>query len=126
MSSKIRSGSEFQISVGPLAQETIQSKGMALASPIDRIVLQGHAMLRDGTLDGDRAERAVCASYVPPACSALFADVPCSSPFAEWIEQLYAESVTGGCSTYPLLYCPAAPNTRGQMAVFVTKTFSLQ
>ena len=50
-----------------------------------------------------------------------------SAPFAaDWIEDLYAADVTGGCSASPLLYCPDNPNTRGQMAVFLTKTFSLQ
>ena len=30
-------------------------------------------------------------SYVPPVCSGDFADVPCPSQFADWIEQLAAE-----------------------------------
>jgi Immunoglobulin I-set domain/S-layer homology domain len=64
-------------------------------------------------------------TYVPPDCASLFADVACPSPFANWIEQLYNESVTGGCATDPLRYCPSNPNTRGQMAVFLTKTFDL-
>ena len=64
-------------------------------------------------------------AYVPPDCSSRFADVACPSLFADWIEQLYAENVTGGCSVVPLLYCPGKPNTRGQMAVFLTKTFHL-
>jgi hypothetical protein len=34
--------------------------------------------------------------------------------------------VTGGCQASPLLYCPGNTVTRGQMAVFLTKTFSLQ
>ena len=63
-------------------------------------------------------------SYVPPACEGDFADVPCSSPFADWIEQLAAEEITGGCGGSN--YCPLNPNTRGQMAVFIVKTFSLQ
>ena len=42
-----------------------------------------------------------------------------------WIEDLYARGVTGGCSASPLLYCPDGPNTRGQMAVFLVKTFDL-
>ena len=33
---------------------------------------------------------------------------------------------TGGCSASPMLYCPDQPNTRGQMAVFLTITFGLQ
>jgi hypothetical protein len=64
-------------------------------------------------------------SYAPPACLGVFADVPCPGAFADWIEQLYAEGVTGGCQTSPLLYCPTSAVTRGQMSVFLVKTFSL-
>ncbi len=64
-------------------------------------------------------------SYSPPACTGIFGDVACPSPFADWIERLYAENVTGGCQTSPLLYCPSNSNTRGQMAVFLAKTFTL-
>ena len=42
-----------------------------------------------------------------------------SRPLPDWIEQLYADGITGGCSTTPLLYCPGTPNTRGQMAMFL-------
>ena len=65
-------------------------------------------------------------SYVPPACASLFGDVLCPSTFADWIEDLYARSITGGCQASPLLFCPGNPNTRGQMAVFITKAFGLQ
>ena len=63
-------------------------------------------------------------SYVPPACQGIFGDVPCPSTFANWIEQLSAEMITGGCGGGN--YCPGSNNTRGQMAVFITKTFHLQ
>jgi hypothetical protein len=63
-------------------------------------------------------------SYAPPACTGVFADVPCPSTFANWIEQLAAENITGGCGGGN--YCPLSNNTRGQMAVFITKTFHLQ
>ncbi len=63
--------------------------------------------------------------YVPPPASGIFGDVPVSNPFAPWIEDLYNRQITAGCSASPLLYCPADPNTRQQMAVFLTKTFSL-
>jgi len=62
--------------------------------------------------------------FTPPPCAGTFADVPCSSPFAPWIEQLAAEQITGGCGGGN--YCPSSSNTRGQMAVFVVKTFDLQ
>jgi hypothetical protein len=61
--------------------------------------------------------------YVPPSCAGVFADVPCPSLFADWIEHLASESVTAGCGGGN--YCPLATNTRGQMAVFLTKTFQL-
>jgi IPT/TIG domain/S-layer homology domain len=63
-------------------------------------------------------------SYVPPVCTGLFDDVTCPSLFADWIEQLNAESITGGCGGAN--YCPLANANRGQMAVFVVKTFGLQ
>ena len=64
-------------------------------------------------------------TYVPPPCAGDFDDVPCPSQFADWIEDLYGRSITGGCQASPPLYCPIAPNNRGQMAVFLVKTFSL-
>jgi uncharacterized repeat protein (TIGR03803 family) len=64
-------------------------------------------------------------AYVPPDCTGLFDDVPCPGAFTNWVEQLYNESVTGGCQTNPLLYCPGSSVTRGQMAVFLVKTFNL-
>ena len=63
-------------------------------------------------------------SYTPPTCTGMFSDVPCPSLFADWIEQLFAESITGGCSGGN--YCPQNPATRGQMAVFLSITFGLQ
>jgi hypothetical protein len=64
--------------------------------------------------------------YVPPACTppGVFPDVICPGQFTDWIEQLAAEQITGGCGGGN--YCPMNPNTRGQMAVFITKTFNLQ
>jgi streptogramin lyase len=63
-------------------------------------------------------------AYAPPACTGVFSDVPCPSQYADWIEQLAAEGITGGCGGSN--YCPTSPNTRGQMAVFLTKTFGLK
>ena len=61
--------------------------------------------------------------YVPPACTAIFGDVPCPSQYANWIVELFNEGITGGCGAGN--YCPTSPNTRGQMAVFLVKTFGL-
>ena len=40
-------------------------------------------------------------NFTPPPCTGAFDDVPCPSPFADWIEQLAAEGVTGGCQVNP-------------------------
>jgi CSLREA domain-containing protein len=64
-------------------------------------------------------------SYSPPTASGVFEDVPTDHWAAAWIERLAAEGITAGCSTSPLLYCPATPVTRDQMAVFLVRTFNL-
>jgi len=62
--------------------------------------------------------------YVPPVCSnPTFDDVPCSNPFADWIYDLAARGITGGCGGNN--YCPTNPVLRQQMAVFLVKTFNL-
>ncbi len=63
--------------------------------------------------------------YEPPACTGIFKDVPCTSEFAPWIEQLFHEGITGGCDGGDF-FCPGKPVTRGQTAVFLTKTFDLR
>ncbi len=64
--------------------------------------------------------------YTPPAATGtLFGDVPSGAFAAAWIEDLYNRGVTGGCQASPLLYCPTTPVTRGQMSVFLVKTFGL-
>jgi hypothetical protein len=62
------------------------------------------------------------AGYTPAACGAtpMFTDVPASSPFCRFIEELARRGVVGGCATG--LYCPSNPTTREQMSVFVLRT----
>ncbi|HEY3473668.1 MAG TPA: S-layer homology domain-containing protein, partial [Anaerolineales bacterium] len=64
-------------------------------------------------------------NYSPPGVgsSTGFSDVPPGHWAAAWIKQLVAEGITSGCETGT--YCPEAPVTRAQMAVFLVKTFSL-
>jgi hypothetical protein len=65
------------------------------------------------------------ASYTPPAVGSTtgFSDVPTTYWAAAWIKQLVAEGITSGCGTGT--YCPEAPVTRAQMAVFLVRTFNL-
>ena len=60
-------------------------------------------------------------SYAPPSCAGtVFADVPCvGGAFDSWIEDLAGRGITGGCGSGN--YCPGNANTRGQMAVFLTR-----
>jgi len=63
-------------------------------------------------------------AYSPPACTTpMFGDVPPSSPFCRWIEELARRGVVSGCGGGN--YCPAAAVTREEMAVFVAATFGL-
>ncbi len=48
-----------------------------------------------------------------------------ASPFAPWIERLFIEGVTVGCGGGGNNYCPQNNNTRGQMAAFIVRTFTL-
>ncbi len=48
--------------------------------------------------------------YAPPACTpGFFADVPCPSTFAAWIEALANQGITGGCGGSN--YCPGKPGS---------------
>ena len=58
----------------------------------------------------------------PPA-TPTFGDVPSSHPFYQFIEALAKSGITGGCGGGS--YCPDAPLTRGQMAVFLSKALGL-
>ena len=62
-------------------------------------------------------------SYMPPAASGTFGDVPATHWTASWIEQLANEGITSGCGNGN--YCPNNSVTRDQMAVFLVKAFSL-
>jgi cysteine-rich repeat protein len=60
----------------------------------------------------------------PPACGTpVFSDVPASSPFCRWIEELARRGVVTGCGGGS--YCPTAAVTREQMGVFLSVTFGL-
>ncbi len=64
------------------------------------------------------------AAFVPPACTGVFADVPCPGGFAvDFIEYLFIQGVTGGCGGGN--FCPNASITNGQMAIFLVKAFNV-
>jgi hypothetical protein len=60
----------------------------------------------------------------PPACGTpVFNDVPASSAFCRWIEEMARRGITGGCGGGN--FCPTQAVTREQMAVFLTTAFAL-
>jgi hypothetical protein len=63
------------------------------------------------------------ASYVPPAATGVFSDVPVAGKewMQPWIEDFYAHGITSGCALAPLQYCPERNVTRAEMAVFVLR-----
>jgi hypothetical protein len=59
--------------------------------------------------------------YTPPPAGSDtgFADVPPDHWAAAWIKQLAVDGITGGCGAG--MYCPDAPVTRAEMAVFLLR-----
>ena len=67
--------------------------------------------------------KALLVSEPPPACEGVFADVPCPSQFADYIEGIYNEGITAGCGDDDVRPDPSITNA--QMAVFLVKAFDL-
>jgi len=64
------------------------------------------------------------AGYAPPPCTTPpFNDVPTSSPFCRWIQELAVRGIVGGCGGGN--YCPSQPVSREQMSVFLAGGFGL-
>jgi hypothetical protein len=60
-------------------------------------------------------------AYAPPAAAGIFADVPVPSFFANFIEQLYNDGITGGCAANPPRYCPGDSVPRSQLAILLLR-----
>jgi len=97
-------------------REIVEGCGTNAYCPGDPVTRAQMALMLLRTLEGT--------SYVPPACTTpVFGDVPCSDPFARWINELSARGITAGCGGG--LYCPSGSVTRAQMGVFISRTFGL-
>ena len=59
----------------------------------------------------------------PAPAEATFGDVPTTHGFFQFVEALAASGITAGCGSGN--FCPDAPLTRGQMAVFLSKALGL-
>ena len=93
---------------------------------LEHLSLRLDAHLLAGTTPAFGGVRITWHRQVSPApAAATFGDVPIDHPFFEFIEALAASGITSGCNAEPPQYCPDAPLTRGQMAVFLSKALGL-
>ncbi len=60
-------------------------------------------------------------SYTPPPATGIFSDVPRTAAAAPYVEQLFRDGITSGCSLVPLAFCPSAPVSRDQIAILLLK-----
>lgn len=83
--------------------------------PKDDVTRQDAAIaLLRGAFGGD---------YVPPPATGSFSDVPISSPYAPWVEDMYKRGITSGCAKNPLSYCPESPLQWSHLRLFLEKIF---
>ncbi|NOZ95516.1 MAG: S-layer homology domain-containing protein [Acidobacteria bacterium] len=65
--------------------------------------------------------------YIPPLCTSRapeerYVDVPCPNYWAaDWIEEVHAEGLSGGCLKNPPEYCPTGAVNRAQAALFLAR-----
>src|SRR6185295_13544405 len=77
------------------------------------------AGLADTDVDGET--RDVAPDIGADELRVTFADVPRSHWAWSFVETVYANGVAGGCATNPPRFCPDAPVTRAQVAVFLLR-----
>jgi len=61
-------------------------------------------------------------NFTPPPATGIFDDVPADFWAADWIEHLYKDGITTGCTHSPLKYCPDRAVNRAQMAIFLLRS----
>ena len=93
-------------------------------------ILYGYANLTFGPLNTvTRREIAIAITNMlklnyPLPTTPTFTDVPASDSYYKFIENLYASKITSGCSTNPMLYCPAGSVTKAQFMTFFMKVWA--
>jgi hypothetical protein len=100
---------------------------LAVPETVDQASYRYLVVGGNNTADGQTTFGAVHVEYQlqvsPPPFSATFNDVPTTDPAFQFIEALVFSGITAGCGGNN--YCPDAPLTRRQMAVFLSKALGL-
>ena len=129
---RVGSGNSVQISVADTG--LVETAGcqvftdvLAIPETVDNRVNRYQIGVGNVPFDGTETFGAVRIYYqlqVSPApATATFNDVPTSDPAFQFIEAIVASGITAGCGGGN--YCPDAPLTRRQMAVFLAKALGL-
>jgi len=131
----IVAGTESLTLIGDVASDAIPTPGcgtFTTALPVPETIDNAHnsywvSVVHNGVTDGSTRFQAVRLRYrlqvSPPPATASFADVPTTSPQFRFVEALAAAGITAGCGNGN--FCPDAPVTRGQMAVFLSAALGL-
>jgi hypothetical protein len=107
---------------GPTSQTADLTSEAIVVDSQHAYILQSWAGTSSEALGGMTVGYALQVSPAP--ATADFADVPTNHPFFQFVEALSASGITAGCGNGN--FCPDAPLTRGQMAVFLAKALGLQ
>jgi hypothetical protein len=89
------------------------------------VVIIGQPNITDGSVRFRGVEISYRRNISPAPATATFSDVPTNHLFFQFIEALAASGITAGCNVSPPQFCPDAPLTRGQMAVFISRALGL-
>ncbi len=93
-------------------------------SQVLALAISGNTLYTGGyftTIGGQTRPNFAAFSLETTVFNHYFGDVPMSHPYWEDIETLYANGLTAGCSTSPLLFCPDTVMDRAQSAVFMLR-----
>ncbi|MFZ5879291.1 MAG: S-layer homology domain-containing protein [Chloroflexota bacterium] len=100
----------------------IWSVGETFTDSANHISVQVQALTSNGyTIRIQNGSAAATIEIDSNAQVLTFGDVPLGYWASQWIDKLYNNKVTGGCSTNPLMFCPTKSINRAELAVFVLR-----
>ncbi len=101
----------------------LSSSPFSIDNNNNQLVLLVYVPTQDGSTAISGAIMRYKLQVSPAPGTATFPDVPTSDFGFQYVEALVGSGITGGCGGG--LYCPDAPVTRRQMAIFISKALGL-